>query len=354
MSSANALRALRKEHTAYEEMMSESGSGSLSSLVTPESRNELSEILEKMRLSETDFSATSPSDSSSGAAKKPAEESDVKLQRRALRIVAHETEKAANNILLHVKYLTAPLRLYLKTQLQTKSASERVAIANTIKISDAVKTDLVSDWNVKDAFGLKVLVKMYKMHQNLFPMFASHEQFLLYMQPLSDAAHESRKGITFFLYNVVMNPGAVYYAYDAPTSLEHELHEWMGGFLSEYAEDLEAVGFSVEDARTDLIRKVTLELNILASVIFKKPVSFKYSTGEALRLEPEALMKELFTMFSTMPGTQILAEQMAWWMTNDDNMVGAPRAITGGSMCAAMPGWTGGAAKRGRGRKARR
>lgn len=338
MSSAHGLKALAKEHEA---MMSESGSASsLSSLVTPESRNELSDILSKMRLSSSSFTATSPEPSSEELAKKK-EDSDVVLQRRALRIIAHETDKAANNIVLHVKYATSPLRLYLKTQLQTKPVAERVALANTIKISDAVKADLVSDWNIVDSFGLKMLVKLYRLHQNVMPMLASHEDFMRYFKPLYDADHVHRKPITFYLFNNVMNPGVVYYTYEQTQSLEHAMHQWLDGFLIDFKDDLEEVGFSLDDAKQDLIAKITFELNVYASIVFKKPLTFKYSTGERVSFTAEALLKELHTAFAASAGTAILAEQMMFWLANDEPMVGAPRAITGGSMCPGT-GWTGG------------
>lgn len=328
MATINALKKLSQE-------MSASTSGSESSDIQVSSHNELSEALAKMRIgSDSSFRATSETESDSArAAAKAAEDSDVKLQRRAIRIMAHETDKASNNVILHVKYLSSPLRLFLKAQLQKMSHEARVSMANTVKISDAVKSDLVSDWSIKDSFGLKVLVKMYRMWQNLFPMLGGHADFMAYMKPLAsyaDPAASMRKPITFYLYNTVMNPGHIFYTHENSESMEHELHGWIDNFLEQFREDLEEVGFSLDDAKEELIKKTAFELNVYASVIFKKALSFKYSTGQKVVHDPESLIKELYNLFDAVPATKIISEQMMYWLMNDDDFTAAPRAIRGG------------------------
>lgn len=306
------------------EMSSES-----SSSISIESRNELSEALDNMRLSSSSFDPSSAS--SSSGEKKKKEDDDVKAQRRVLRIIEHEINKSSNNILLHVKYISSPLRLYLKTQLQTVSLNQRIELVNTIKISDKVKQDLVSDWTVEDSFGLKMLVKIYKMSQNIFPVFKSHEEFMQYMKPgYVNDINPMRKHITYYLFHNVMNPGAVYYIAGQPTPLEHRMHEWIDNFMTDYISDLEEVGFDITDIRDQLVNKLTFELNIYASVLFKKPISFKYTNGSSIKYDAEHLIKELHRMFAGNPNTSIMSEQMMFWLTTDDDLSQGKRVIKGG------------------------
>lgn len=310
----------------YNEMETSSSS---SSSISPESRNELSEALDNMRLSSN--SSFDPSSASSSPNTKKKEDEDVKAQRRVLRIIEHEINKASNNILLHIKYISSPLRLYLKSQLQSTPLNQRIELANTIKISDKVKQDLVSDWKVEDSFGLKMLVKMYRMSQNIFPVFKSHEEFMQYMKPgYVNDINPMRKQITYYLFHNVMNPGAIYYIAGQGIPLEHNMHSWVDNFMYDYMDDLEEVGFDISDIRKQLVNKLSFELNIYASVLLKKPITFKYTNNSVVKYDAEHLIKELHRMFSANQNTTILAEQMMYWMTTDEDLSQGKRVVKGG------------------------
>lgn len=139
-----------------------------------------------------------------------------------------------------------------------------------------------------------------------------------------------------------MNPGFGYYSQDNMVPLEHEVHQWLATFLSDRADLLEEAGYDIVDFQKELVKKVAFELNVLASTIFKKPLKFKYyvspSQTKADVLDAEETMKQLHNMYESSPVLNIVAQQMMYWMNNDDTMQGQPRAILGG--CAWMGGKT--------------
>lgn len=291
-----------------------------SSDATPPSRNELSEILSKLSFGKPSLSV-SATPSNSGTR----DPTEVRQANHLLSQIQKYTDKMGNNILLYVKYLTSPLRLYLKTILQMMPLEDRLSHVATIKVSDAVKNDLVGEWNPKDTFGLKILVKMYRMYTNVLPMLRGHEEFMRYLKPNHGVDAATRQNITFYIYNYVMNPGA---------GLENDMHGYFDGFLSEEAEEIAAVGFDVKDFREQLRNKLAFELNLYTSVVFKKPTKFKY-TGPNGPVEekhnPEDLMRILHEKFASFPGAQGFATEMVKWMLEDDDMSQPPRGYHGGA-----------------------
>jgi hypothetical protein len=321
MATVNALNKL-----SADVMNSGSDSGSIS-LSEKTSRNELSEILEKIRLSKSPTPATSSTGSDSNP---PPEE--VREQQRVLRKIQHETEKASNNILLHVKYLTSPLRLFLKTLIQFMSDTEKMHHIHALKLNDRVKQDLISEWNAKDSFGLKMLVKMYRLYENVFPLLKNHEDFMRHFKPNYGEGHEYRKNTVYYLFNNVMNPGVAHHP-NGVVNLEHELHTWLETFLQDDKAEIEEVGFELKDFHEALIFKIAFDLNIYASVVFKKAVSFKYKNGSHMveeKKNPEDLVKELYNKFNANAVTKVLADQMMYWLTTDEDMSNATRAMKGG------------------------
>lgn len=287
---------------------------------TPPSRNELSEILSKLSFGKPSLSVSeTPSNS------KTRDPTEVRQAHHLLSQIQRYTDKMSNNILLYVKYITSPLRLYLKTTLQMMSVGDRKALAATIKVSDSVKDDLVGDWTAKDTFGLKLLVKMYRMYMNVLPMLSNHDDFMLYMKPNHGVDPEIRQKVTFNLYNYVMNPGP---------GLEIDMHGYFDAFLNAEAEEIAAVGFDAKDFRDQLRNKLAFELNLYASVVFKKQTKFKYEGAHGPVEEkhnPEDLMRILHDKFASFPGAEVFAAQMVEWMAVDDDMSNPARGYRGGA-----------------------
>ncbi len=334
MSTLNGLNRLYSEYDMAVNSQTVSDSGSIS-LSEKESRNELSEILEKIRLSKSATPVTLPKGSSSkDRTSTPEEERE---QQRVLRKIQHETEKASNNILLHVKYLSSPLRIYLKCMFMMMPDQDKIAHLQSLRLSDRVKHDLLSEWSAKDTFGLKILVKMYRLYQNVFPLLKNHEDFMRYFKPNYGEGFEMRKNTIYYMYNNVMNPGTAYHP-NGVVNLEHEVHMWLTSFLQEDKDNIEEVGFEISDFHEALIFKVAFDFNIYASIVFKKALSFKYKNGNHMveeKKDPEELVKTIYNMLNSHPVAKIIAEQMMYWLTTDDDMTNAPRAIRGGKRSSA-------------------
>lgn len=310
------------------QVASNSSSRSISLSPSKSSRNELSRILENIHFSKTSRKS-SRATSSSG-------DPDAKRQQRVLAMIEHYTLKACNNIVLHVKFLSSPLRLYLKVLLASMPPEQKVAHLQAIKISDRVKENLASEWSVEDSFGLKVLMKMYRLHKDVMPMVGSHEQFLRHFKPLYDKNATDAPFLrftAFYLFNHTMNPGVVQHP-NGVFAMEHNMHSWFDGFLEEEREEIEEVGFERDDLLKDLVLKLAFELNTYASVVFKKPITFKHYTGHGnqlttVTLQPEELVKEIFQKFAGMEVTRALADQMMYWSTTDEAPQGT-RIVSGG------------------------
>ncbi len=299
---------------------------------TPETRNELSEILSKIRFSKPTESVTPSASGSKTGSRTPTE---IREANHLLSRIQRQTERVSNNVLLYVKYLSSPLRLYLKTMLALMTPEDRLAHAASIKVADRVKEDLVSDWNNKDSFGLKMLVKMYRMYTNVVPMFRDHEDFLRYLKPHYAKDATSREHITYYLFNYVMNPGFATHP-NGRVSLEHDLHAYIDQFLEDEREEIAAVGFDIKDFRDQLRNKLVFELNLYMTVAFKKAVHFKHkpSPNAALKeekLHPEELLTALYQKFSSAPIAAIFADQMMNWMMTDEDMSAPARGYNGGA-----------------------
>jgi len=316
-----------------DEMMeeSESSGSSISLSSSKSSRNELSEALEKIRLSKETLSESDSKRRTESSKTKT--DSDVKLQRRVVNLIKRETERASTNIVMHVKYYSSPLRLILKTKFLTLSPDEKIRYASTLKMSAFVKNDLISEWNAKDFFGLKVLVKMYRLYKMVFPMLGTHEQFMEHFKP-GDIGNEPHKDTIYYLFNYVMNPGVGHYSPTSAVPLEHEVHQWLTGFLADRVQLIEEVGFDLVDYQKEFIKKLAFEMNVLASTLFKKPISFKYYVSEKNihkeSMSAEQVMMDLYKMYESFSALNIVAQQMMFWMNQDDSMQGQPRAILGG------------------------
>lgn len=223
------------------------------------------------------------------------------------------------------------------------SMEDKMRYASVLKLSNFVKEDLVSNWNAKDFFGLKVLVKMYRVHKMVLPILNSHKEFLEYFKP-GDVGNEPRRETIYYVYNYVMNPGFGFYSQGNGVPLEHEVHQWLTTFLMDRADLLEEAGYDIVDFQKELVRKVAFELNILTSTLFKKPITFKYFVSakniQKESYDAEETMKEIHNMFNSKPEYGILVEQMIHWLNVDDIMKGQPRAIAGGC------GWMGGKTKK--------
>lgn len=322
-SSASKSRGKAKAKSA-------SDSASASSAIES-TRNELSEMLSKIR-----FTPVSPNESASASASKGSKSNtpeDVKEANRLLSRIQKETDRASNNILLYVKYLSSPLRLYLKTTLQMMPMDARIQHVNMIKINDRVKEDLVGEWTNKDTFGLKMLVKMYRLYQNVMPMLRDHDDFMRYFKPHHGKDAEARKEITYYMYNYIMNPGLGSHP-TGQVSLEHDLHAYIDNFLHEEKDEIEAVGFDIKDFRDTLRNKLTFELNLYASIVFKKAVQFKYKPHghkhKEEKLKPEEILTTLYQKFASFPGAEVFAHQMMHWSLTDDDMTNPARGYAGG------------------------
>lgn len=288
---------------------------------TPPSRNELSEILSKLSFGKPSMSVTA-TPSNSQASLDP---TDVRHANHLLSQIQRYTEKMGNNILLYVKYLTSPLRLYLKVLFMTMPVENRLAQVATIKVSDNVKNDLVGEWTARDTFGLKLLVKMYKMYQNVLPLLNGHDEFMRYLKPNHGLDPASRHNVTFYIYNYVMNPGA---------GLDIDLHGYFDHFLDAEAEEIAAVGFDVKDFRDQLRNKLAFELNLYTSVVFKKQTKFKYVGSHGPVEEkhsPEDLMRVIHEKIASFPGAEAFATEMVRWLLEDDDMSQPKRGYLGGA-----------------------
>lgn len=311
------------------EMMSDTSS--ISEAPTRSTRNELSEMLSKIRFSRPSMT---PTLSESNNSKRSVTPTEIRQANHMLSHIQKTTDRVSNNILMYVKYLSSPLRLYLKTMLQLMTPEDRIAHAASIKVAERVKEDLVSDWNNKDSFGLKILVKMYRMYTNVLPMFRDHEDFLRYLKPNYAKDAETRAHITYYLYNYVMNPGVAAHP-NGRVSLEHDVHSYFDKFLEDEKDDISAVGFDVQDFRDQLRIKLVFELNMYMASAFKKPLHFKHKPHpEAAlkeeKLHPEEVIQRLFQMFSSAPIATVFAEQMMNWMTMDDDLSAPVRGYKGG------------------------
>lgn len=298
---------------------------------TPSTRNELSEILSKIRFSKPTESVTPTASVSKSGSRTPTE---VREANHLLSRIQRVTERVSNNVLLYVKYLSSPLRLYLKVVLALMTPEDRMAHVSTIKVADRVKEDLVSDWNNKDSFGLKILVKMYRMYTNVVPMFRDHEDFLRYLKPNYSKDAAAHAHITFYLYNYVMNPGFADHP-NGRVSLEHDLHAYIDLFLEDERDEIAAVGFDIKDFRDQLRNKLVFELNLYMTVAFKKAVHFKHKATpngvfKEEKLQPEELITTLYQKFSAAPIATMFADQMMNWMMSDDDMSAPARGYNGG------------------------
>lgn len=321
------------------EMMSESNSdaSSISLSSTKSTRDELSEALEKIRLSKETLSETKTS-SSSRSQKSTPTDSDVKLQDKVVRLVKRETDRASTNIVMHVKYYSSPLRLMLKSQCMMLPLEQKVAYASALKMADFIKNDIISEWNAKDFFGLKILIKMYRLYKMVFPMLGSHDQFLEHFEP-KNLGNEPHKDTIYYLYNYVMNPGYGFYAQGNAVPLEHEVHMWLNTFLADREELIKEVEFELADFQNELVKKTAFQLNVMASTIFQKPISFKHFDSSndipkklhKVTINAEETMYQLYNLYIANEPIKILGEQMMLWMNQDDLMQGqAPRVILGG------------------------
>ncbi len=330
MSNRHAFQNIAKD---FDDMMTahESDSERSISLPTSVTRNSLSQALQNVNLSPVSTPDTPDQGSSVSNV-----ESDVRMMEKMSILMDREAERSSLNIALYVKYFASPLRLYIKTLLQSMPMDMRVAHASAIRISERVKMDLVGEWNSNDTFGLKILVKMYRLFKNVMPLVNGHTEYMKYFDPsfgtkLLEHERAMIEPVTYFLLNNVLNPGAALHP-NGQVSLESDMHQWYDNFMINRTEDLEEVGLTIDEAKVRLRKKLAFDLNNFAATVFKKPLRFKYNdfgTGEVKEdiMQPEELIQQLHQKFMGSPGAMILGEQMSYWLLNDDP---APALMRGG------------------------
>lgn len=335
MSTVRALNELGSGESGYDGMVSgEMGSSSATSSIslsrTPPTRDELSDMLRNIHFTPTPRSSWTNSESgrSSGSQARAKQEWVVKA-------IKHETDKGVNNIMNHVRYLSSPLRLYLKVRLLlTQDVEERSRLLVGMRFSDRIKTDLVGEWNAKDTFGLKMLMKMKRIFDQVLPLLNGakdpHDEFMNYFKPFHAKEHPNAafyKYTAFYLFHEVMNPKAAQHP-NGMVPLEHEMHAWVDGFLHDLQGDMAEVGFDIATFKEELAMRLAFELNSYASTVFKKTLVFRFDK-EKHNLSPEQLTVDMYNMLQAQAATQVLSGQMVMWSTTDEDMSASTRVMGG-------------------------
>ena len=255
---------------------------------------ELEKLEKKVRLSYTDTasaSSTSASNSSSNSAKK--KDREVELQKRVLRVIERRVNQTSMNIMLVIKYITSPLRLYLKFLVQFAAPEEREHMAASIKAPKRTLEDLRSPWNANDTLGLKMLIKMRRMKTQTFSNLKSNTDFMKQMKPGAEGNRDTR--VAYYLFNELMHPGK---------ELENDAHMWFDNFMSDDQDLLESVGFEANDARKDLVNELAFSLNMFATSVTALPLKFKHLHNGAVQQETVDCEKALHAIYSKLMSVQ--------------------------------------------------
>ena len=291
----STIGALGRYQTAMDNVLSEmemetskSRSSSLSSPKTISDLEELGKLSGKKRLSFTDTaSASSASTSNSNSAKK--KDRDVKLQERVLRVIERRSNQMSMNIMLITKYITSPLRIYLKFLVQFAAPESRLTMAQSIKAPKRILDDISSPWSANDTLGLKMLIKMRRMKTQTFSSLKSNKDFMILAKPGAEGNRDNRKA--YALFNELMHPGK---------ELENEAHLWFDSFMADDHDLLESVGFEANDARENLVKELAFGLNMFAYSVTEKPLKFKHIQGGAVAEETITCEKALHSIYSSL------------------------------------------------------
>lgn len=316
----------------------EGSEGSISLSSTKSSKNELDSIMNKVRnelssvVSSTDSSASN--EDLNSAEKEEAR--DIKRANAMGTLVQKKTEWTAQNIILRIRYLSSPLRLFLKLQVMNMPAEIQQGFYHALKITERVKQDIFSGWKEDDSLGIYILTKMYHMKLNLFPFILDHAQFNTLLDPeksrvLTDSF---QKQIAFFLFNKIMNVDTA----EHPSGTVHIRDAYIDGlfdnFLKEDIDDLVQTGIPYDQMKDHLKNKIAFDLNVYASIVFKKPVKYKYVDGSnrpvEVKYDAEHLLQEMVKEFENIKlphlgGNTSYADQLRYWLTNDEDTTHKPR-----------------------------
>lgn len=308
--------------------MDMAGKGSSSSISLPSSkssRNELDSIFDKIHKS------SSPVVSSVSSESDETKDPNVKRVNGILIKIEKQTELVAQNIVLRIRYLSSPLRLFLKLYIMNMDENTKRLFHSSLKVSAAVKEDIFADWQPSDSLGIFILVKMYNMYKNLFPNIMDQTQFMKLLKPsVTSELNPFDKQIAFYLFNQVMNKETAYHPNGEVNIEDAYIHGWFDKFLKNDKDDLEEVGVPYEDVLLHLKNRIAFDINVYASIVFKKPVQYKYIDGSGkpakAQYNPEELIHQMvqelekFKLPIPNPdGNQAsYADQLRYWLTTDD------------------------------------
>ena len=246
---------------------SKSSSGSDSLPKTVSDLEELGKLSGKKRLSFADTASASSASASSNSRSSKQRDREVKLQERVIRVIERRANQMSMNIMLVVKYMTSPLRLYLKFLVKFEAPANQAALVASIKAPKRIIDDFMSEWGAMDMLGLKMLIKMRRLKTQTFSSLKSNADFMALTQPGANS------GMAYALYNELMHPGKEY---------ENILHQWFDSFMADDHELLESVGFEANDTRRALVKELAFSLNTHAFSVTVRPLKFKHLEGGAV------------------------------------------------------------------------
>ena len=263
-------------------------------------RNSLSKILDDLN---GEVCSLSSNENDSSNNNNEANSSQVQEVNKQLRTISHKTTVTANKIVLSIRYIASPLRLFVKAMANFKSEQERIQFVASIRICDRVKQDFVSNWNDVDTIGLKLLIKIYKFSTEILPQVLQSPELSMNMFSLTGKGPHFEPA--YILYRIVSN-----------NPIAH-VTQWFNDLLKNLMEDPQFSDW-VPDATQQLNYKIARELNIYASIAFAKPIQFKWNNGineVQEKMSAEDLLRKIYDLFANSgdPSAMQLASQMNLW-----------------------------------------
>lgn len=288
------------------------GNNSISNIQSVETRITLDDLLKNIMDNET----SDCNNSSENTEKNSNQNNNVNntannaISKRYTEIVNKETtqlSKLSVNIVNIIRYLSSPLRLYMKVSCEI-NREQVIASLHQIKLNDIVKNEIISGWTDADTYGLYVLSKVFKNKASLDLLMRDQETYTKFF---SEDTQFDVNAPQCYLFRVVFS-GAV-----RLQKIHEKINEYFTNLLDKDDEEVNQVlEMFRSEISTDLQRKLAKELNNFALVVTQKRIKIKDLYNAEQCYYPQDLYFKIRELLATTHFNNLLLE----WENSDNNV----------------------------------
>lgn len=221
-----------------------------------------------------------------------------------------QQNKLALKIVNIVRYLSSPLRLYMKISFQIQDKETVNTILRELKLNDTVKNELISGWTEADTYGLYILSKVFRNKDALDILLRDQSTYLQFFDTKTPFDVNSEP---FYLFRVVFGGGVKLQL------IQNMVHKYFTNLLDNDDEEInQMLEMFTSDLVKDLKKKIAYELNNFAIVVSQKRIGIKNINNIEQCYTPQGLYHSIRELL--MEKEPVFYGKLLEWESSDVNV----------------------------------